>query len=79
MSVVDLDPRRVTRAAEALAAGRARIRPGPDPGTFVVESFSRDDDYLVDVERGTCTCPDHRIRGGACKHRLAVLLAEGFG
>lgn len=71
----DLDPGRAARAAEALSRGRASIRPGPEPGTYVVGSFSRDDSYLVDLEAGTCTCPDHRIRGGSCKHRLAVLLS----
>lgn len=76
--VVDLDPRRVARAAEALAEGRVRIQPGPEPGTVVVDSFRGDASYLVDIERGTCTCPDAAYRGAAlCKHRAAVLLDEG--
>ena len=71
-----LDPDRVARAAEALAAGEVRIRSGEEPGTFVVGSFSGDDSYLVDLERRTCTCPDATYHEGTCKHLAAVLLAE---
>lgn len=74
-----LDPDRVTRAAEALANDEARIRPGEEPGTFVVGSFTGDTSYLVDLERRTCTCPDNRHHGGVCKHVAAVLLSEGEG
>jgi hypothetical protein len=35
--------------------------------------------YVVDVERRTCTCPDHAIRGARCKHlrRVAIEITEG--
>nr|WP_223174025.1 SWIM zinc finger family protein [Haloferax sp. AS1] len=29
--------------------------------------------YEVDVEAGTCSCPDHRKRGVECKHLRRVL------
>lgn len=29
--------------------------------------------YTVDLERRTCNCPDHRYRGGLCKHLLAAM------
>jgi hypothetical protein len=34
--------------------------------------------YVVDVERRTCTCPDHAIRGARCKHlrRVAIEITE---
>jgi len=46
--------------------------------TFKVESSSRKGKfYIVDISKGTCTCPHYRIRmariGGKCKHILAVL------
>jgi hypothetical protein len=35
--------------------------------------------YVVDLEAGTCTCPDHAIRGARCKHlrRVAIEVTEG--
>lgn len=35
--------------------------------------------YVVDVERGTCTCPDHAIRHSHCKHlrRVAIEITAG--
>lgn len=76
VAVTNLDPDRAARAAQALSERPACVTPGPEPGTYVVESFNRDDSYLVDTEAGTCSCPDQRIRGGACKHRLAVALSR---
>jgi hypothetical protein len=34
--------------------------------------------YVVDVERRTCTCPDHAVRGARCKHlrRVAIEITE---
>lgn len=74
-----MDPQRVSRAAVALAEGRARIRPGPEPGTFEVGSLSGSETYTVRLtpER-SCTCPDarfHKVR--TCKHVALVLLSEG--
>lgn len=36
-------------------------------------------DYVVDVTGGRCTCPDHRYRGGWCKHlrRVAAEINAG--
>jgi hypothetical protein len=35
--------------------------------------------YVVDLEAGTCTCPDHAIRHARCKHlrRVAIEVTEG--
>lgn len=75
--VTDLDPDRVTRAAEALAAGRVRIRPGRESGSYVVSSFSGRGTYLVRLPERTCTCPDRQYGStGICKHVAAVLLSE---
>jgi hypothetical protein len=34
--------------------------------------------YVVDLERRSCTCPDHAIRGSRCKHlrRVAIEVTE---
>jgi hypothetical protein len=34
--------------------------------------------YVVDLDRRTCTCPDHAIRGSRCKHlrRVAIEVTE---
>ncbi len=32
---------------------------------------------VVTPDGDSCSCDDHRIRGGKCKHRLAVALACG--
>lgn len=35
--------------------------------------------YVVALDTGTCTCPDHAIRGSRCKHlrRVAIEVNEG--
>jgi hypothetical protein len=47
-------------------------------GLYEVESAS-DHTYLVDLEAGRCTCPDHVFRGARCKHirRVAIEITEG--
>ncbi|SDR31524.1 SWIM zinc finger family protein [Natronobacterium texcoconense] len=47
-------------------------------GLYEVESGS-DHTYLVDLEAGRCTCPDHVFRGVRCKHvrRIAIEITEG--
>lgn len=40
-----------------------------EDGTYLVK-----DDYVVDPDDWTCTCPDHRRRNAKCKHRFAVEL-----
>ena len=61
---------------------RARIEPMSvlplGDGLYEVESAS-DSTYLVDLEAGRCTCPDHVFRGARCKHvrRVAIEITEG--
>lgn len=74
----DLDPRRAARAAEALADGRTCVRPGPEPGVWIVSSFTGPGAYRVSSAPPSCTCPDARIRGSVCKHRLLIALMEGL-
>lgn len=47
-------------------------------GLYEVESAS-DHTYLVDLESGRCTCPDHVFRGVRCKHvrRVAIEITDG--
>ncbi len=47
-------------------------------GLYEVESAS-DHSYLVDLEAGRCTCPDHVFRGVRCKHvrRVAIEITAG--
>ena len=35
--------------------------------------------YVVDLAAGTCTCPDHAIRGARCKHLRRVALSVTAG
>jgi hypothetical protein len=53
------------------------VRPLRD-GRYAVETDGGR--YVVDLDAGTCTCPDDRIRGARCKHRRRVALevAERF-
>lgn len=46
-------------------------------GRYVVESQSGAE-YLVDLPKGDCSCPDHEIRGEHCKHlrRVAIEVTE---
>lgn len=46
-------------------------------GLYEVESSSGHT-YLVDLEAGRCTCPDHTFRGVRCKHvrRVAIEITE---
>ncbi len=47
-------------------------------GLYEVESASGHT-YLVDLEGGRCTCPDHVFREARCKHirRIAIEITEG--
>lgn len=42
-------------------------------GRYAVDSSSGAT-YVVDLPRGDCDCPDHRIRGERCKHLRRVAL-----
>jgi hypothetical protein len=52
------------------------LRPLRD-GRYVVETEGGT--YVVALDAGTCTCPDHAIRGARCKHlrRTAMEVAAG--
>src|SRR6266542_2137661 len=42
-------------------------------GVWVVPSATTDGKrYMVDVRKGSCTCPDHAETGFKCKHQYAV-------
>lgn len=43
--------------------------------TFNVRSEDNQHSYLVNLEKGFCTCPDSQ-KGHVCKHRLAAYLVE---
>lgn len=67
---------RAVRGAELVATGRVRHLAGP---LWLVEGSSAEP-YCVDVDAGTCDCPDGRapqVDGRRmCKHLCAVLLSE---
>lgn len=48
-------------------------------GGSVYEAETENDAYLVDLESGRCTCPDHVFRKVRCKHlaRVAIEINEG--
>lgn len=61
------------RELRALAiAATTQLR--PNRGVWAVPSQSGAGLYAVNVDNGegTCTCPDYELRGGSCKHILAV-------
>jgi len=65
---------RVNRAEEALASGHYTVE-RVDRAVFAVTN-GNGQTYTVsfaDVETGTCTCPDFRQRGTACKHLAMVV------
>ena len=62
---------RLERTETILLEGRVHRVEGL-PHTYVVRGS---ENYLVDLEKETCTCPDHG-RGHTCKHLLAVVLLE---
>jgi len=62
---------RLERAEAILLEGRVHRVEGL-PHTYVVRGS---ENYLVNLEKETCTCPDHG-RGHTCKHLLAAVLLE---
>lgn len=62
---------RLERAEAILLEGRVHRVEGL-PHAYVVRGSET---YLVDLERETCTCPDHG-KGHTCKHLLAAVLLE---
>jgi len=68
----DLDQRSVrarTEAMDVVPIGSGQYRVHSESGNG----------YLVDVNDGRCTCPDHAIRGVRCKHlrRVAMEITAG--
>src|SRR5690349_5593330 len=41
-------------------------------GRWIVPSQSGEKKYVVDLERHSCTCPDHQETGFKCKHQWAA-------
>jgi len=62
---------RLERAEALLLEGRIHRVEGL-PQVYVVRGSEH---YLVDLEAGSCTCPDH-AKGHTCKHLLAAVLLE---
>lgn len=70
------DPR--TLSDRGLRAWVERMAVRPLGETYAVDSQSGAT-YTVDPVAGTCTCPDHRMRGETCKHlrRVAIEITAG--
>jgi len=64
------DVRRLDDRAARAWTERMAVRP-LGSGRYAVDSQSGAT-YVVDVTAGTCTCPDHEIRGERCKHLRRV-------
>ena len=54
-----------------IRAWTERMAVHPLDGMYVVESGGT---YVVDPVAGTCTCPDHEVRGETCKHLRRVAI-----
>lgn len=55
----------------AMARATTKIRKQAD-GHWIVPSATISAFYFVNVERGTCSCPDYETRRQKCKHQWAV-------
>lgn len=62
---------RLERAEAILLEGRIHRVEGL-AHTYVVRG---NEPYLVDLDKESCTCPDH-AKGNTCKHLLAAVLLE---
>jgi transposase len=57
----------------ALAKGKAKkIKPVAGSTWLVPSASGGGGGYVVDVDKGTCSCPDAEERGVRCKHQFAV-------
>ncbi len=75
---------KTTPAASASPVKSTRLQRGltlyrdgavsPAGDLYVVRGSSRH--YIVNTERGTCSCPDHQRGGFQCKHLIACLVHE---
>jgi hypothetical protein len=69
MVTTPLDPRQQRGLALATSSRIKQIV----SNTWLVPSQSQSSGgYVVDSEKGTCTCPDHETRALKCKHQFAV-------
>lgn len=71
--VSDKRLKRTRSALDELESGEMSIEPNPD-GTFEVKG-----DHTVDLEAGSCSCPDYEYRVEFCKHLMAVRLQAMWG
>ena len=60
------------RRALALVASKRKHIKHVAGARWLVPSQTDGGGYLVDVDEGTCSCPDHEERGVRCKHLFAV-------
>jgi transposase len=63
---------RQQRALALVASKRQHIK-HVSGARWLVPSQTDGGGYVVDVDAGTCSCPDHEERGTKCKHIYAVL------
>jgi len=70
------DPQRLSERGQRAWTEEMAIRPLGDE--YVVDSQSGMT-YIVDLQEGSCTCPDQTIRGLTCKHlrRVAIEITLG--
>jgi len=71
-----LEPRDVLALTQYLTVLDDLPSVAGDEDRYVVVSESGGE-YLVDLQAGTCTCPDFRFRGNRCKHIRRVEFATG--
>ena len=54
-----------------------RVKPLEDvSGMYAVKSSKTDEIYVVDLQGGSCTCPDWQFRARQCKHQIAARLMQ---
>lgn len=70
------DPRALSDRGMRAWVERMAVRPLGE--RYAVDSES-DTTYVVDPAAGTCSCPDHQMRGETCKHlrRVAIEITAG--
>lgn len=68
-----IDPKRLERARQLISS----VKPIGN-GLYIVRSQISNKEYKVDLNSGTCSCPDSQKRGIKCKHILAVEIAAGM-
>lgn len=72
-----------TTDSDALAFDERTVRAAGEPldlyqhSETIFHVYSEGDFYVVDVRDRRCECPDHKYRGGECKHLQRVALARG--